>query len=65
MVRENRAAYSPRLALAETAMAGKAAPKVEPTAEAARLAAARDDGVPWKQWGPYLSERQWGAVHED
>ena len=46
-------------------MAGKAAPKVEPTAEAARLAAARDDGVPWKQWGPYLSERQWGAVHED
>jgi hypothetical protein len=21
--------------------------------------------VPWKQWGPYLSERQWGTVRED
>lgn len=19
----------------------------------------------WKQWGPYLSERQWGTVRED
>ncbi|HWS13079.1 MAG TPA: hypothetical protein VN279_09790 [Rhodocyclaceae bacterium] len=26
-------------------------------------AAAR--GVPWKKWGPYLSERQWGTVRED
>ena len=23
------------------------------------------DGVPWKRWGPYLSERQWGTVRED
>jgi hypothetical protein len=26
---------------------------------------ARDKAVPWKQWGPYLSERQWGTVRED
>jgi hypothetical protein len=25
----------------------------------------RDKAVPWKQWGPYLSERQWGTVRED
>jgi hypothetical protein len=24
-----------------------------------------EDGVPWKKWGPYLSERQWGTVRED
>ena len=22
-------------------------------------------GSPWRQWGPYLSERQWGTVRED
>jgi hypothetical protein len=32
--------------------------------EADRLDAVRD-GVPWHQWGPYLSERQWGTVRED
>jgi hypothetical protein len=37
----------------------------EPTAEDQRMAAARDDKVPWRQWGPYLSERQWGTVRED
>jgi hypothetical protein len=25
----------------------------------------RDAGAAWKQWGPYLSERQWGTVRED
>jgi len=35
------------------------------TAEEMRLDAARENGVPWKQWGPYLSERQWGTVRED
>ena len=35
------------------------------TAEELRLDEARDNGVPWKQWGPYLSERQWGTVRED
>src|SRR6185295_14095689 len=23
------------------------------------------NGVRWRQWGPYLSERQWGTVRED
>ena len=33
--------------------------------EAKRLEAARTEKVPWKKWGPYLSERQWGTVRED
>ena len=32
------------------------------SAEAQRLA---DTTQPWKQWGPYLGERQWGTVRED
>src|ERR1041384_4222150 len=35
------------------------------TAEQARLEQARELKVPWKKWGPYLSERQWGTVRED
>jgi mannosylglycerate hydrolase MGH1-like protein len=35
------------------------------TAEHVRLDEARDKAVPWNQWGPYLSERQWGTVRED
>src|SRR6187401_2915827 len=34
-------------------------------AEQERLVAAREQAVPWKKWGPYLSERQWGTVRED
>ncbi len=34
------------------------------TAEELRLQEARS-GVPWRAWGPYLSERQWGTVRED
>jgi Mannosylglycerate hydrolase MGH1-like glycoside hydrolase domain len=34
------------------------------TEESRRLDAATE-GVPWKKWGPYLSERQWGTVRED
>jgi hypothetical protein len=34
-------------------------------AEAFRLEEARTKNVPWKKWGPYLSERQWGTVRED
>ena len=30
-----------------------------------RLNDAREKGIPWKKWGPYLSERQWGTVRED
>jgi hypothetical protein len=33
--------------------------------EAARLEEARIAKTPWKKWGPYLSERQWGTVRED
>jgi hypothetical protein len=35
------------------------------TKEQQRLDAAREQDVAWKQWGPYLSERQWGTVRED
>ena len=35
------------------------------TKEQKRLNEARETGVPWKKWGPYLSERQWGTVRED
>jgi len=34
-------------------------------AETTRLDEAREGTVPWKKWGPYLSERQWGTVRED
>jgi hypothetical protein len=34
-------------------------------AESQRLQEARDCMAPWKKWGPYLSERQWGTVRED
>ena len=34
-------------------------------AEAVRLRETRTGKIPWKKWGPYLSERQWGTVRED
>ena len=34
-------------------------------AEQSRLEEARTKKAPWKKWGPYLSERQWGTVRED
>jgi Mannosylglycerate hydrolase MGH1-like glycoside hydrolase domain len=37
---------------------------MELSAEERRLRDARL-GVPWRLWGPYLSERQWGTVRED
>ena len=39
--------------------------KIIDVAEQKRLNEAREAGVPWKKWGPYLSERQWGTVRED
>jgi hypothetical protein len=33
--------------------------------EQQRLDEAREGGIPWRKWGPYLSERQWGTVRED
>src|SRR6201993_4464079 len=35
------------------------------TTEQERLNDAREHRTPWKKWGPYLSERQWGTVRED
>ncbi len=42
-------------------------PTIEPAkaAEAQRLDDALKQGAPWRQWEPYLSERQWGTVRED
>jgi hypothetical protein len=34
-------------------------------AEQSRLEEARTKKAPWKKWGPFLSERQWGTVRED
>jgi len=33
--------------------------------ESTRLEEARTANTPWRKWGPYLSERQWGTVRED
>jgi len=35
------------------------------TAGQKRLQDARENGVAWRKWGPYLSERQRGTVRED
>ncbi len=35
------------------------------TTEQRRLDQVRESQMPWKKWGPYLSERQWGTVRED
>ena len=43
-----------------------AATKIDPllrTEEGLRLQAAEAEG--WRDWGPYVSERQWGTVRED
>jgi hypothetical protein len=39
--------------------------KIIDVTEQKRLNEAREAGIPWKKWGPYLSERQWGTVRED
>ena len=43
--------------------ADKRAPRQ--SAELKRLEAGREWDSPWRKWGPYLSERQWGTVRED
>jgi hypothetical protein len=40
-------------------------PEPAEVAEQKRLDDARGKGTPWRKWGPYLSERQWGTVRED
>jgi len=39
--------------------------KITDVTEQKRLNEAREQGIPWKKWGPYLSDRQWGTVRED
>jgi hypothetical protein len=34
-------------------------------AEGARLRASRKHSSPWRLWGPFVSDRQWGTVRED
>ena len=46
-------------------MAGSSTAEPAKTAETQRLDEAREQGVLWRHWGPYLSERQWGTVRED
>jgi hypothetical protein len=33
--------------------------------ETLRLRETHTNKIPWRKWGPYLSERQWGTVRED
>jgi hypothetical protein len=35
------------------------------TAEHERLREIKEQRVPWRRWGPYVSDRQWGTVRED
>ena len=52
------------------ARAGRLAAQARPiespmSAEHVRLEDSREAKIPWKKWGPYLNERQWGTVRED
>jgi hypothetical protein len=44
---------------------GDGAGSAAQTAEDQRLAEISEPGQSWQEWGPYLSERQWGTVRED
>src|SRR5215467_5689823 len=46
-------------------LSGKELMAMTETAEYKRLQEADISGTPWRRWGPYLSERQWGTVRED
>ena len=52
-------------AMVETAREMATRPTATSTPEHKRLEQAREGTAPWKAWGPYLSERQWGTVRED
>jgi hypothetical protein len=43
----------------------KKAELAELPVEMNRLNDEKNKNAPWKKWGPYLSERQWGTVRED
>src|SRR5580692_9339212 len=40
-------------------------PAQDANPERLRLQEAAVPNTPWKKWGPYLAERQWGTVRED
>ena len=61
--RKKTASQKPALSAADAGGEGRT-PVVD-VEEQARLNEAREAGIPWKKWGPYLSERQWGTVRED
>ncbi len=46
-------------------MQGKTAYIVTMESEHERLRQANRGELPWRRWGPYLSERAWGTVRED
>ena len=39
--------------------------EIQETQEGRRLLDTQQGKAPWRKWGPYLSERQWGTVRED
>jgi hypothetical protein len=49
----------------KTSQSSSPPPAYTQVTEQKRLNEARERGIPWKKWGPYLSERQWGTVRED
>src|SRR5262245_43013913 len=55
---------SRRTGTAQPTIATEAGPGRD-VAEQKRLNDVREAGIPWRKWGPYLSERQWGTVRED
>ena len=59
---EGRASKGPAVKEQRKTAAGE---EIAVTVEQKRLNEAREAGTPWKKWGPYLSERQWGTVRED
>ena len=67
---ERQASMSPESAPKEKARPTPTGPSTkvsdsQDVAEQNRLNDTRTAGIPWKKWGPYLSERQWGTVRED
>jgi hypothetical protein len=53
------------MALRSSDGAGTASGSAGSMAESRRLAEADAGFAPWRDWGPYLSERAWGSVRED
>jgi Glycosyl hydrolase family 63 C-terminal domain len=56
---------SPSTMTVEARQPKKERHKMSQNPESARLEDARTIKTPWRKWGPYLSERQWGTVRED